>query len=59
MKMQYSYSSLDVDVEFTEIEGFNVNPHDIVMKIAELARLVDVYDNGHIKITVTGGESNE
>jgi hypothetical protein len=55
MKMQYKYNGAVVDVFFNEYAGQHVNPHDIIIKIAELARLVDVYAKGHITITMDDG----
>lgn len=52
MKIEYSYNGVTVSVELNNDEMGEVNPHDIVNKIADLAHAVSLYDSGHINIKV-------
>ena len=59
MKINFKYCKVSVDVDLVPPDGWEVNPHEIVMKIAELAKAVEIYKTGHIKITVDGGADQQ
>lgn len=52
MKIEYSYAGVTVSVELNNDEMGEVNPYDIVTKIADLAHAVGMYESGHINIKV-------